>query len=67
MPATGGEETKSLQGFNEDMPRPWSNRQFAEMIVMVKDENGKGTMCRALLDSGCSRTIILKQFTNTKN
>ena len=34
---------------------------------MVKDENGKGMMLRALLDSGCSRTIILKQFTNRKN
>ena len=34
---------------------------------MVKDVNGKGMMLRALLDSGCSRTIILKQFTNRKN
>ena len=34
---------------------------------MVKDHNGKGTMLQALLDSDCSRTIILKQFTNKSN
>ena len=34
---------------------------------MVKDQNGKGMMLCALLDSGCSHTIILKQFTDKKN
>ena len=30
---------------------------------MVKSKNGKGTMLRALCDSGCSKSIILKEFT----
>jgi hypothetical protein len=34
---------------------------------MVKDKDGKGMMLRALLDSGCSQTIILKQFTHKSN
>ena len=34
---------------------------------MVKGKNGKGTMPRALLDSGCSKTIILKEFTDKDN
>ena len=30
---------------------------------MVKDDKGRGRMVRALFDSGCSRSIILKKFT----
>ena len=31
---------------------------------MVKDQRtGKGTMLRALLDSGCTKSIILRDFT----
>ena len=34
---------------------------------MVKDpRTGKGTMLRALLDSGCTKSIILKSFTSLK-
>ena len=33
---------------------------------MMKLENGKGKMVRALLDSGCSKTIVLKEFTQKK-
>ena len=34
---------------------------------MVKDpRTGKGTMLRALLDSGCTKSIILKSFTSPK-
>ena len=29
----------------------------------MKLENGEGKMIRALLDSGCSKTIVLKEFT----
>ena len=38
-------------------------RRFAEVLVSVVDSDGKGKMVRALLDTGCSRSIILKQFT----
>ena len=31
-----------------------------EIVIMMKLENGKGTMVRTLLDSGCSETIVLK-------
>ena len=30
---------------------------------MVKSKYGKGTILQALLDSGCSKSIILKEFT----
>ena len=34
---------------------------------MVKDpRTGKGTMLRALLDSGCTKSIILNEFTSPK-
>ena len=34
---------------------------------MVKDpRTGKGKMLRALLDSGCTKSIILKSFTSPK-
>ena len=37
-----------------------------EIVIMMKLENGKGKMVRALLDSGCSKTIVLKEFTQKK-
>ena len=33
---------------------------------MVVDSDGKGHMARALLDTGCSKSIILKKFTERK-
>ena len=44
-----------------------SNRQYADICVMVKDpRTGKGKMLQALLDSGCTKSIILKSFTSPK-
>jgi hypothetical protein len=43
-----------------------SMRRYSEMCVRGIDSNGKGRMLRALLDSGCSKSIILKQFTEKK-
>ena len=43
-----------------------STRRYSEVCVQVIDNNGKGRMLRALLDSGCSKSIILKQFTDKK-
>ena len=34
---------------------------------MVKTDKGQDMMLRALLDSGCSKSIILKSFTTPKN
>ena len=42
-------------------------RRFAEVLVSVIDENGDGRMARALLDSGCSKSILLKKFTSKKS
>ena len=33
---------------------------------MVKKPSGQGQMLRVLLDSGCSKTIILKMFSDIK-
>ena len=33
---------------------------------MVKKPNGQGQMLRVLFDSGCSKTIILKMFTDER-
>jgi len=41
-------------------------RQFAEVLVSVIGENGKEKMVCALLDTGCSKSIILKKFTEEK-
>ena len=38
-------------------------RRFAEVLVSVVGKDGKGRMVRALLDSGCSKSLILKEFT----
>ena len=32
------------------------------MLVEVIDDQGKGKALRGLLDSGCTRTIVLKEF-----
>lgn len=41
-------------------------QQFAEMIVMVVNDKGKGCLVRALLNIGCSKSIILKEFNKQK-
>ena len=41
-------------------------KRFAETVLMVKKPNGQGQMLRVLFDSGCSKTIILKMFTDEK-
>jgi hypothetical protein len=43
-----------------------SRRRYSEVCVQVIDSNGKSRMLRALLGSGCSKSIILKQFTENK-
>jgi hypothetical protein len=43
-----------------------SRRRYLEVCVQVVDSNGRGRMLRALLDSGCSKSIILKQSTKKK-
>ena len=44
-----------------------SNQQYVDICVMVKDpRTGKGKMLRALLDSGCTKSIIFKSFTLPK-
>jgi hypothetical protein len=43
-----------------------STRRYSEVCVQVVNSNGRGRMLRALLDSGCSKSIILKQFTVKK-
>jgi hypothetical protein len=43
-----------------------SRRRYSEVCVQVIDSNGKGRMLRALLNSGCSKSIILKRFTEKK-
>ena len=42
-----------------------SNRRYADVCVMVKDpKTGKGKILCALLNSGCTKSIILKKFTS---
>jgi hypothetical protein len=43
-----------------------NRRRYSEVCVQVIDSNGKGRMLRALLDSGCLKSIIPKQFTENK-
>ena len=43
-----------------------SERRYSEICVQVVMSNGRGMMLRALLDSGCSKSIILKKFTERK-
>ena len=47
--------------------RPAAEQRYSVFVIMVKSKNGKGTMLRALCDSGCSKTIILKEFTEKEN
>ena len=56
-------------GTNLKVKRAFVNnteRRFAEAVVMVVDSQGRGRMVRALFDSGCSKSIILKKFTESK-
>ena len=46
--------------------RMLKENKCTEIVIMMKVENGKGKMVRALLDSGCSKTIVLKEFTQKK-
>ena len=41
-------------------------RYFAETLVSVICEDGSEKMVRAMFDSGCSKSIILKEFTAKK-
>ena len=44
-----------------------SNRQYADVCVMVKDpKTEKEKMLRALLDSDCTKSIILKSIHRPK-
>jgi hypothetical protein len=43
-----------------------SRRRSSEICVRIIDSTDKGRMLRALLDSSCSKSIILKQFTEKK-
>ena len=36
------------------------------MLTTVVDSSGKGQMVRALLDTGCLKSLILKEFTERK-
>ena len=51
--------TKYLVG---KVPEP----RFAEVLVLIIDSNRKGRMVRSLLDTGRSKSIILKHFTEHK-
>ena len=42
-------------------------QRCTETVIMIKMSNGKCKALRALLDSGCTKTIILKQFTEKSN
>lgn len=56
-------------GVNLKVKQPFvgsEQQQFAEVIVTVVDYKGKSRMVRALLNTGCSMSIILKKFTKQK-
>ena len=38
-------------------------QQFAGVLVLIVGRNEKGTMVRVLLDTGCSKSTLLKHFT----
>ena len=42
-------------------------QRCTEAVVIVKLANGKCKVLRALLDSGCTKTMILKEFTEQGN
>ena len=41
-------------------------RRYSEVILSISDGNGGETMTRCLLDTGCTKSMILKKFTETK-
>ena len=40
--------------------------RFADVCVEVLDHEGRGRMLRGLLDSGCSKSIILRRFVSRR-
>ena len=55
----GGVNLKVNQPFNGN-----KQQKFAEVFVMVVENEGKGQIVRALLDTGCSKLLTLN--TNQK-
>ena len=45
---------------------PLADQRYADVCIEVVDSKGKGQSIRGLLDSGCSRSIILKRYTDRK-
>ena len=43
-----------------------TKHHFTEVVVMVVVSNGKDFMERGLLDKGCSKLIVLKEFVDKK-
>ena len=41
-------------------------RRFSDICVIVIDTEGKVRMIHCLLDTGCSKSIVLKKFTDKK-
>ena len=37
-------------------------RTSTDVVVEILDEQGRGRAIRGLLDSGCTRTIVIKEF-----
>lgn len=44
-----------------------TEQSFAELIIMFVDFKARSQMARALIDMACSKSIILKEFTNHKH
>ena len=42
-------------------------RRFVKVLATVVDKDSKGKMYRALLDSRCSKSLVLKKFTDKKS
>ena len=42
-------------------------QRYSDIIVETVDNKGRGLALRGLLDSGCSKTIVLKKFTTNIN
>ena len=42
-------------------------QRYSDIIVETVDTKGRGLALRGLLDSGCSKTIVLKKFTTNIN
>ena len=41
-------------------------RKFSEVLVSIVNSDGTETMARCLLDTGCTKSMILKKFTDIK-